>query len=43
MLPYDSPSALELVLRVLSALPVEVKYKIYTVVLLNFYFLTSLN
>lgn len=29
MLPYDSPSALELLLRVLSALPVEVNYKIY--------------
>lgn len=29
MLPYDSPSALELLLRVLSVLPVEVKYKIY--------------
>jgi len=30
ILPYDSPSALELLLRVLSTLPVEVKYKMYT-------------
>lgn len=30
ILPYDSPSALELLLRVLSILPVEVKHKIYT-------------